>query len=90
MGASTQQVSASTQQQNVTMQQVSAVVERINSALQKMAGDPTRLLWQDGLPDAVRASVDRFREPLDQEFCAATAGLEMEREARRALRVALE
>jgi hypothetical protein len=58
--------------------------------LMKMADDPTRLIWQDGLPDAVRSSVMPYREGLDRVFCGATAGLEMERNARRALRVALE
>jgi hypothetical protein len=58
--------------------------------LVKMEGDPTRLIWQDGLPEAVRASVMPYRERLDRVFCGATAGLEMERNARRALRVALE
>ena len=57
---------------------------------QEMARDPARLIWQDGLPPAVHASLAPYRDRLDQLFCGATAGLEMERSSRRALRVALE
>lgn len=56
----------------------------------KMEDDPSRLVWQDGLPDAVHASVMPYRERLDRLFCGATAGLEMELDAKRALQVALE
>ena len=62
----------------------------LEEELKKMEDDPSRLLWQDGLPEAVRASVMPYRERLDGVFCGATAGLEMERNARRALWVALE
>lgn len=62
----------------------------LESELKKMEEDSSRLVWQDGLPDAVQASVIPFREQLDRMFCGATAGLEMERSARRALQVALE
>jgi hypothetical protein len=55
-----------------------------------MDTDPTRLVWEDGLSAAVRASVIPYREQLDRLFCGATAGLEMEQGARRALIVALE
>ena len=58
--------------------------------LKKMEDDPSRLIWQDGLPEALRASVMPYRERLDRVFCSATAGLEMERDAGRALEVALE
>jgi hypothetical protein len=56
----------------------------------KMEEDSTRLVWQDDLPDAVLASVLPYRDQLDKTFCGATAGLEMEREARRALWIAIE
>ncbi len=58
--------------------------------LDLMASDPTRLIWQDGLPEDITASVQPHRERLNQVFCGATAGLEMEQNARRAIRVALE
>jgi hypothetical protein len=62
----------------------------LEAELKEMETDSSRLIWQDGLPQPVRASVSPYRERLDQGFCGATAGLEMERSARRALRVALE
>lgn len=62
----------------------------LEAELKKMEDDPSRLFWQDGLPEAVLASVRPYRERLDRVFCGATAGLEMERDAGRALAVALE
>lgn len=62
----------------------------LEAELESMAGDPQRLVWQDGLPEAVSAGIRPYRERLDRLFCGATAGLEMERDARRALRLALE
>jgi len=62
----------------------------VHAELEKMEGDPARLIWQDRLPDAVHASVAPYREVLDRLFCPATAGLEMERSSRRAIAVALE
>ncbi len=56
----------------------------------RMEAESNRLIWQDGLPEAVRASIDPYRKQLDGLFCRATAGLDMERSSRRALRVALE
>ena len=64
--------------------------DALEAELKKMAADPARLMWQDGLPEAVQASTAPYRERLDRMFCGATAGLEMERDARRAIRVALE
>jgi hypothetical protein len=55
-----------------------------------MADDPGRLLWQDSLPPAIAESVHPYCDQLDPLFCGATAGLEMERTAGRAVRVALE
>lgn len=62
----------------------------LEEELERMDGDPSRLPWQDGLPEMIEASVAPYREQLDDAFCAATAGLEMERGSRRALRLALE
>ena len=62
----------------------------LEAELKKMEDDPSRIIWQDGLPEAVRASAIPYREGLDRVFCSATAGLEMERDAGRALEVALE
>jgi len=62
----------------------------LEAELKRMAADPSRLTWQDGQPDAVRVSVMPYREQLDRVFCEATAGLEMERSASRAIRLALE
>ena len=57
---------------------------------QLMAADPGRLLWQDGLPGALAAALEPHREELEGLFCGATAGLEMERSAKRAIALALE
>ncbi len=57
--------------------------------LERMESDPSRLPWQDGLPPPIAASLTPYRERLDRVFCGATAGLEMERSTRRALRIAL-
>ena len=62
----------------------------LEAEIKKMEDDSSRLIWQDGLPNALRASVIPYRERLDRVFCAATAGLEMEGNARRALWVAIE
>lgn len=58
--------------------------------MRAMAADPTRLIWQEGLPDAVGASVRPYHERLTALFCAATAGLEMERDPGRAVWIAIE
>ena len=62
----------------------------LEAELKMMEDDPSRLIWQDGLPNTVRATIMPYRQRLDLVFCGATAGLEMEQNARRALRVALE
>jgi len=62
----------------------------METELKRMEADPSRLIWQDGLPEVIRASFVPYRERLDRVFCEATAGLEMERSASRAIRVALE
>ena len=62
----------------------------LEEELGKMEEDPGRLIWLDGLPEAVAASVRPHREQLDRLFCGATAGLEMERDAGRALWLAIE
>lgn len=64
--------------------------ELLDAELNQMEGDPSRLIWQDGLPEVLGASTQPYRERLDQLFCGATAGLEMEQNARRAIRIALE
>ncbi|MCP4291616.1 MAG: hypothetical protein GY780_07250 [bacterium] len=64
--------------------------EELEIELKKMTDDPGRLLWQDGPPAAIQASILPYREQLDQFFCKATAGLEMEQDARRALWIAIE
>gem|GEM_PF-5789035 len=64
--------------------------EAVETELNSMEVDPSRLLWQDGLPDAVLEGVASYRKRLDQVFCGATAGLEMEQDARRALWIAIE
>jgi hypothetical protein len=62
----------------------------LEAELKRMAADTSRLTWQDGQPEDVRASVRPYRERLDRVFCTATAGLEMERSASRAIRIALD
>jgi len=64
--------------------------EVLEVELARLEKDPSRLIWQEGLPEAIQGSVAPYRDRLDSFFCGATAGLEMERDADRALRVALE
>ena len=64
--------------------------QAVEMELQRMDTDPSWLVWQDGLPASIGASLTPYRERLDHLFCGAAAGLEMERSARRALRTALE
>jgi hypothetical protein len=66
-----------------------SVRKAVAGELESLESDPTRLPWQDGLPTAVAASLAPYRETLDPLFCPATAGLEMEQDSRRALRLAL-
>lgn len=63
--------------------------QAVAEELKRMEADPTRLPWQDGLPESASASVAPYREALDPLFCPATAGLEMEQDSRRAVRLAL-
>ena len=72
--------------------QATAMEEKaaLEAEIAAMANDPGRLIWQDSLPDAVVASVAPYRARLDQVFCPATAGLEMESTSGRAIRIALE
>lgn len=75
----------------IRLSQTEASLHRVVEAeLTTMDADPARLIWQDGLPAAISASLAPYRDRLDRVFCGATAGLEMERSARRALRLALE
>ena len=62
----------------------------LKAELEKLDNDHSRLIWQDGLPDAIEAGLMPYSEQLDRLFCGATAGLEMERDAHRALRIAIE
>ena len=62
----------------------------VEAELDRMDNDDTRLIWQDNLPEALHDSLVPYRHRLDQVFCRATAGLEMEENARRALWVAIE
>jgi len=64
--------------------------DALTAELKKMEDDPGRLIWQDGLPSSLGASINPYRERLDKMFCGATAGLEMEHGSSRALRVAIE
>lgn len=62
----------------------------IQQELARMDSDPWRLAWQDGLSASIGGSIDPYRDRLGDLFCSATAGLEMERGARRAIWLALE
>jgi len=55
-----------------------------------MHEDPLRLPWRDGLPAAIAESLEPFQDRLDEAYCQATAGIEMDRDTRRALAIALE
>lgn len=63
---------------------------RLSAEIERMRSDPDRLPWQDLHPDAVRVSLEGYRDRLEVVFCPATAGLEMEATADRAIRLALD
>ncbi len=62
----------------------------VEAELARGRADSTRLVWQEDLPQPLRVSLAPYRARLDEVFCGATAGLEMERSSRRAIAVALE
>lgn len=64
--------------------------QRLGAELDALADDPTRFPWQDGLPPVTERCLAPYRAELDALFCAGTAGIEMDRDSRRALRIALE
>jgi len=49
----------------------------LDAELAAMAADPHRLPWQDGLPEAVAASLAPFRERLDEGYCPSAVGIEL-------------
>jgi hypothetical protein len=55
-----------------------------------MEQDPERLPWQDGLPAAVAASLDPFRQRLDDSFCAGTAPFDLLRNTDRGIAIESE
>lgn len=59
-----------------------ASLERETAA---MAADPSRIPWQDGLPESVLSSLEPYRVPLDAAFCDAAAQVELLRTVRRGL-----
>jgi len=67
-----------------------ASVGQLDVELEAMAADSTRLIWQGGIPAAIRENLIPYRVRLDALFCPATAGLEMERDPERAIWLALE
>jgi len=61
----------------------------LDAEILAMEQEPQRLPWHDGLPAAVEASLQPYREPLDAAFCLNIAGIEMDPDSRRALYIAL-
>lgn len=55
-----------------------------------LAADSTRIPWQDGLPEAIRGSLEPYEDQLDGTFCAAATEIELLRNVRRTLGVESE
>lgn len=55
----------------------------LEAELQAMAEDPHRLPWRDGLPDAIRASLEPYGDRLEATYSPATNGLELARTRKR-------
>ena len=51
----------------------------------RLEADPERRPWQDGLPPALTASIDPFREHLDAVFCVETMSLELNKNRQQGL-----
>jgi hypothetical protein len=61
----------------------------LDAEILAMERDPQRPPWRNGLPQAVEASLEPYREQLDAAFCLSNAGIEMDPDSRRALYIAL-
>ena len=62
-----------------------AIQEALAEEIRKLGDDAHHLLWQDGLPPAIAASIAPYRERLDELFCVQTVGLEFTRNRTRVL-----
>jgi len=56
-----------------------AIQETLVEEIRKLEDNAHHLLWQDGLPPAIAASIAPYRERLDELFCVQTVGLEFTR-----------
>jgi len=61
------------------------LLERLDQEFLDLENDPRRVLWQDGAPPVVTASLAPFRQQLDELFCSGTAELELTRNRQRFL-----
>jgi hypothetical protein len=61
--------------------------QRLEAEIERLDAEPDRLPWQDGLPPAIAASLAPFRDPLDDLFCTATVGLELNRNRQEGLSI---
>ncbi len=61
----------------------------VGAACGGYAGPPDIETARDGLPPDVERSLAAHRGRLDETFCRATAGIDLDRDSRRALAIAL-
>lgn len=61
----------------------------LDAEILAMERDPRRSPWRNGLPPAVEASLQPYREQLDAAFCLSNAGIDMDPGSRRAFYIAL-
>ena len=64
-------------------------VERLEREVDGLRNTGAHLPWSTGLPPPLAASLETSGDALDRGFCRATAGIELDRGARRALALAL-
>jgi hypothetical protein len=51
--------------------------DSLAAEIEAMKQDPVRFPWKDGLPDAIRASLDPWRGDLEETWATATNGFEL-------------
>jgi hypothetical protein len=67
-----------------------AELDQLENEVAACERDPGWLPWRNGVPEATGRSLAGHRTRLEALFCAATAGIELDPDSRRALYLALE
>jgi len=60
---------------------------RLSAEIEALDDDPHRIPWEDGVPDAIRASLEPYRERVEDGYSAATNPFELARGEKRGLSI---